>query len=49
MSSPTRSLRSGMGIRVPRIVLFVFGGVSELESEPETPAAEFRSRSSARR
>jgi Zn-dependent protease len=31
-----------MGIRVPRIVLFVFGGVSELESEPETPAAEFR-------
>ncbi len=29
------------GIRVPRITLFLFGGVSEMESEPTTPKTEF--------
>ena len=30
------------GIRVPRITLFVFGGVSELESEPQAPKTELK-------
>lgn len=29
------------GIRVPRITLFLFGGVSEMEAEPTTPKTEF--------
>jgi len=29
------------GIRVPRITLFLFGGVAEIESDAETPQAEF--------
>jgi len=30
-----------MGMKVDSIVLFIFGGVSNLESEPETPKIEF--------
>jgi Zn-dependent protease len=29
------------GISVPRITLFIFGGVSQLEAEPSNPGAEF--------